>query len=350
VTVSASTVLANTVPASAPSPVVAALKRFRPVPHGLAVYDIGVEDAAWALRMNASAVLDLAECGLPHVVDPERGPLFDYDDIMNVGRFSGTGETGPELALRFLMRFVAMPSASWYQPRGWLVTVGAAADPAAGKRITAGLGLRRPDYAAPGVRVLPSHEPDAGYRRPDDEELQTAAYQVAVRLTGAAHVIADPAVRPIWDGVVEPLVAGEVGFQAVAEPLRRDHHRAWELGIADCIVASKVLADRLKAAGLQARVRRGYQLGLYGSDHAWCELFEDGEYKPMDPLFSYLGRVGAPELGLPPSAQFAEAAYGGRFNRLLPFVAEDAEPLIYLDGRPAPYWALAGVGAKPHSL
>ena len=180
--------------------------------------------------------------------------------------------------------------------------------------------------------------------------MQAAAYQAAVRITGAAHVVADPAVRPIWDGVVGPLVTGEVGFQAVAEPLRRDHHRAWALGTADCIVASKVLADRLNEAGLSARVRRGYQLGLYGSDHAWCELFEDGEYKPLDPMFSYLGHVGAPALGLPPSPAFAEAAYGGRFNRLLPFVGQDAEPLIYLDGRPAPYWALAGVGAKPFDL
>lgn len=335
---------------SAPSPVVAALERFRPVPHDLAVYDIGVDDAARALRVEPSAVLDLAEHGLPHLVDAERGHLFDYDDVMNVGRFSGTGETGPELALRFLMRFVAMPSASWYQPRGWLVTVGAAADPAASTRTATGLGLRRPDYAAPGVRVLSSHEPEAGYRRPTDEVLQTAAYQVAVRLTGAAHVIGDPAARPIWDEVVGPLVAGEVGFQAVAEPLRRDHHRAWRLGIADCIVASKVLADRLNEAGLQARVRRGYQLGLYGSDHAWCELFEDGEYKPLDPLFSYFGHRGAPDLGLPPSPQFAQAAYGGRFNRLLPFVSDDAEPLIYLNEQPAPYWALAGVGAKPYPL
>jgi len=115
-----------------------ALTRFRPVPGDIAVYDIALEPAARALRVEPSVVLELAEQGLPHRIDAACGPMFDYDDVMNVGRFSGTGATGPELALRFLMRFVAMPAASWYAPRGWLVTVGAAADPADPGRPAAG--------------------------------------------------------------------------------------------------------------------------------------------------------------------------------------------------------------------
>ncbi len=326
-----------------------ALERFRFVPADIACYDTDVSSAARTLRVGPGQVTELAAAGLPHCDDPRRGPLFDYDDVMNVGKFSGTGITGPELALRFLMRFSAMPEDTWHSPRRWLVTVAAAgragrAGPAApGGQVS----LRGPDLTAPGIGYLSSHRLAPGLIRPTGAEFESRPYQVAVRITGARHVIADPRVRTAFDDVVQPIVDRSVVFQSVAETLRADHLRAWRLGMADCMVASKVLADRLRDLGLRARVRRGYLLGLYGSDHAWCELAEDGEYKPLDPMYCYLGRVGAPDLGLRPSPAFAVAAFGGRFNRLLPFQGEQGEPLVYLDGRPAPYWALAGISSQP---
>jgi hypothetical protein len=327
-----------------------ALDRFRFVPADVASYDTDAVAAARALRVGRDQVAELAVAGLPHMDDPERGPLFDFDDVMNVGKFSGTGVTGPELALRFLMRFSALPPETWYSPRQWVVTVAAAGpDGSDGPTQPPGeVSLRGPDLTAPGIRHLGAHRPGAGLTEPSGAEFQTRPYQVAVRITGAMHVIADPRARAVFDEVVQPLVDRAVVFQSVAETLRADHERAWRLGIADCMVASKVLADRLRGLGLSARVRRGYQLGLYGSDHAWCELEEDGEYKSLDPLYSYLGRVGAPDLGLTPSPTFAAAAFGGRFNRLLPFIGDNGDPLVYLDGRPAPYWALAGVSARPY--
>jgi hypothetical protein len=323
-----------------------ALGRFRFVPADIACYDTDVSSVAQALRVGPAQVAELAVAGLPHADDPRRGPLFDYDDVMNVGKFSGTGITGPELALRFLMRFSAMPEDTWHSPRQWLVTV-AAAGPAGPAAPGGQVSLRGPDLTAPGIRHLSSHQPAPGLNRPTGAEFESRPYQVAVRITGARHVIADPQVRRAFDDVVQPIVDRRVVFQSVAEALRADHHRAWRLGMADCMVASKVLADRLRDLGLRARVRRGYLLGLYGSDHAWCELVEDGEYKALDPMYCYLGRVGAPDLGLRPSPTFAAAAFGGRFNRLLPFQGEQGAPLVYLDGRPAPYWALAGISSKP---
>ena len=329
-----------------------ALERFKFVPADVASYDTDAVGVARALRVGPDEVADLARAGLPCLDDPDRGPLFDYDDVMNVGKFSGTGITGPELALRFLMRFSAMPPETWHSPRQWLVTVTASGPDGPGgpdmQCLPAGqVSLRGADFTAPGIRRL-AHQPAPGFMAPTGEEFQSQPFQAAVRITGAAHVIADPRVRPVFDEVVQPLVDQDVVFQSVAEPLRTDHNRAWCMGIADCMVASKVLADRLGDLGLPARVRRGYQLGLYASDHAWCELFEDGEYKPLDPLYSYLGRVGAADIGLTPSSSFAAASFGGRFNRLLPFLGKDAEPLVYIGGRPAAYWALAGVSARPY--
>ncbi|HST66987.1 MAG TPA: hypothetical protein VLM05_17535, partial [Mycobacteriales bacterium] len=286
------------VPASAGNPgakaLTGALNRFVTVPADVAQYDTDVETASRALRAEPAAVEALAGAGLPHVADPERGPLFDYDDVMNVGMFSGTGETVPELGLRFLMRFAAAAPASWYEPREWLVgidpagSLGPLAEGASGPRIE----VRTPDTTAAGLEVLSRPCGDATLPPPLDADLQTGGYELAVRLTGERQTVTDPRAYAIWDGIVTPLAERTVTYQTVPERLRADHHRAWDLGIADCIVASKLLAERLTAAGLTARVRRGYLLGLFGSDHAWCELEEDGVRKPLDPVFCFVARTG----------------------------------------------------------
>ncbi|KUJ69099.1 hypothetical protein ACZ90_14235 [Streptomyces albus subsp. albus] len=322
-----------------------ALGRFTAVPADVGRYDTDTATAARALRADPAQVARLADEGLPHLQDPDRGPLFDYDDLMNVGMFCGTGQTVPELGLRFLMRFAASPRASWYQPREWRVGVHPART-AGGEGPTAGeapgvlpaVTVRVPDTAAPGVELL-SGEPFPG-------ALRSSGYEATVRLTGAEQEVRDPRIRAVWDEVVGELAARRVNYQTVPEPLRTDHHRAWELGIADCVVASRLLADRLRAAGFEARPRRGYLLGLFGSDHAWCDVVEDGTHKSLDPVFAFVATVGD-ERGVAESPDFARACRGGRFNRLLPCVTDSAEPLVYFDGAPAPYWAMVGVSARP---
>ncbi|MFJ3209334.1 hypothetical protein [Streptomyces flaveolus] len=334
-----------TVETAAADTLLGALDRFRTAPADVARYDTDTPTAARALRAAPEQVARLASAGLPHVVDSARGPLFDYDDLMNVGMFCGTGQTVPELGLRFLMRFAAAPRASWFAPRDWEIgvhpsrTAGgeAAEDRAAGdggRKVT----VRVPDLSAPGVELL-----EGG---PFDRPLHDSGYTAAIRLTGAAHTVRDPRVHEAWSEVVDALAARRVVYQTVPEPLRADHHRAWELGIADCVVASRLLADRLRAAGLEATARRGYLLGLFGSDHAWCDVVEDGVHKSLDPVFAFVATVGD-ERGVAESPEFAAACLGSRFNRLLPCRTDSAEPLVYFDGEPAPYWAMVGVGARP---
>ncbi|MEU3659508.1 hypothetical protein AB0E77_07035 [Streptomyces sp. NPDC032940] len=333
-----------TVETAAADTLLGALDRFRTAPSDVARYDTDTTTAARALRAAPGQVARLASAGLPHVVDPARGPLFDYDDLMNVGMFCGTGQTVPELGLRFLMRFAAAPRTSWFAPRDWEIgvhpsrTAGgeAAEDRAAGdgRKVT----VRVPDLSAPGVELL-----EGG---PFDEALHPSGYTAAVRLTGAAHTVRDPRIHEAWSEVVDALATRRVIYQTVPEPLRADHHRAWELGIADCVVASRLLADRLRAAGLEATARRGYLLGLFGSDHAWCDVVEDGVHKSLDPVFAFVATVGD-ERGVAESPEFAAACFGSRFNRLLPCRTDSAEPLVHFDGEPAPYWAMVGVGARP---
>ncbi|MEU3827365.1 transglutaminase [Streptomyces sp. SID161] len=330
---------------AAPHALLGALDRFRVAPADVARYDTDTATAARALRAAPEQVARLAAEGLPHVVDSARGPLFDYDDLMNIGMFCGTGQTVPELGLRFLMRFAASPRASWFAPRDWEIGVhpsrtagGEGAEAPAADADLPALTVRVPDLSAPGVQLL-----DGG---PFDEPLRADGYQAAIRLTGAEHTVRDPRIHEVWAEVVDGLASHRVVYQTVPEPLRADHHRAWGLGMADCVVASRLLADRLRAAGMEATARRGYLLGLFGSDHAWCDVVEDGVHKSLDPVFAFVSTVGDAR-GVAQSPEFAAACFGSRFNRLLPCRTDSAEPLVYFDGEPAPYWAMVGVGARP---
>ncbi|MFI0980760.1 transglutaminase domain-containing protein [Streptomyces sp. NPDC021093] len=351
---------------------------FRPVPGDLASYDTDLEDAAVHLGIAADRLAPLAASDLPHVRDPGRGTLFDYTDLTNAAYFSGSGTSVPELAWRFLLRFGQSAPSTWYRPQTWDVTV---QPPQTSRRVARELGplcLAVPDSGADGVELLdvletpggtdasapggtdaatpslagaatPGH---AGAATPGhagavtpglaDRGYQDSGYRVVVRLSGTEDQARDPRVRSAYDRVLDALGSGAVAYQAVAEALRADPERAWELGMADCVVASRLIAAQLRAAGLTARTRRGYILGLVGGDHTWCEVEEDGRWKVLDPVFAHLiGRTGADD-------SFREACRGGRFNRLLPCAVDDAAPLIIrADGEPVPLWALAGVSARP---
>jgi hypothetical protein len=317
----------------------AAVGRFTVAPPEVAQYDTTVDVAATALRTDPARIVELAEAGLPHRVDPRRGPLFDYDDVTNVGFFCGTGETTPELGLRFLMRFAASPAPTWVAPKTWEVVVRPVPRiDTADDRALPQIGVRLPDLTATGVDPVAPIETDGP---------APSWFRLVATLTGARQEITDPRVRGVWESILGPLADGSVLYQTVPERLRADAERAWSMGIADCVVASRVLAGRLRGLGLEARVRRGYLLGLFGSDHSWCELVSDGVAKPMDPIFAHFARVGDQAKAIAKSPEFAEACYGSRFNRLLPCVSDDGEPLVYFDGEPAPYWAMVGVSARP---
>jgi len=310
-----------------------ATERFVPVPADFACYETDVRWAARVLDTGPDHLETLAANGFPHADDPERGPLFDHVDLMNLAMYgAGNGQTIPDLAIRFLLRFADADPRTWYEPREWRVRVRPP------KHAPAGLTaqeyrISRPDVTAPGIQAIRPAVADG------------VGFEVVVRITGAPASIQD---RQIWDvyaELVDALNTGTVVYQAVPERLRMRHATAWELGMADCVVTSRLLAERLRAAGHTARARRGYLLGLVGSDHAWCEVYEDGAWKPVDVVFASL--AGTQRFDA--SASFVAACGGGRFNRLLPCQADDAVALVAIDDEPAPPWALAGVSCQPWS-
>lgn len=323
-----------------------AIGRFVLVPAEHASYDTDAASAARWLGLAEPEIAALADAGLPHITDSRRGPLFDYTDLVNAAMFCGSERSVPELALRLLLRFAASPAASWYEPRKWLV--GIRLPEATGpERDRPAVWVRVPDVSAEGVAAVPEAE-RAGFVPPAGREPVARGYQLVVQLSGAPGMVADQRVRAVWTEVVGALASGDVIYQTVPESLRMVHERAWQLRMADCIVVSRLLAERIRELGVPARARRGYLLGLVGSDHAWCEVHEGGRWKPLDAVFAFAAAGGAPGRTLGVDApEFAEACFGSRFNRLLPCAADDAAPLVYFGERPAPPWALAGVSARP---
>jgi hypothetical protein len=275
--------------------------------------------AATVLRCTHEDIAQLAQQGLPHVASAQ-GPLFEFFDIMNIGRFSQTAVTTPELTGLTLMRFSRKPCTVWLGAKEWVVSV-RLPDNESGR-----YWIRVPDFASPGVTRL-----DQQFDQPIVAEVQqNHSYTVAVRVDGVHDVIRASAVRDVYRDMLHTLCSGEVIYQAVCEPLRMEHSHAWRLGMADCMVANRVLADRLRSIGLCARARRGFILGLVGSEHAWCEVYEENKWKSMD-----VGFAAMPS-GLPlgkrarEQDEFVSHCFGTRFNRCIPCVSNNAEPLMYV--------------------
>jgi hypothetical protein len=310
--------------------------RFEPTPPDLAVFDTTLADAATVLCTDEAGV---AALGLRQV-----DGLLDFTDVANAALHSGTGSTLPELARQLLMRFAAASPDSWFAPLEWTVAVHR---PPGGRTVR----MAVPDLGADGVELLDDPatgtSPAPGTQPPRPVVAaghQVEPYQVRVRLTGERYDVTDRRIHAAFDDVLDAFDSGAVHYQAIAEPLRTDHQRSWDLGVADCVVAGKVLADRLRAAGFQARARRGFLLGLIGNDHGWCEVHLDGRWRALDPVFAYL----AAEHGRGSGAEFRAACRGSRFNRVLPCaVAESAALFQRPDGAPAPAWAIGAVSARP---
>lgn len=300
----------------------AAVAGLRTVPPEYAVYDAGAAVAGTFLRLPPQVLPALAAAGLPHRDGGDGEPRFDFTDLTNLALRCGLGTTVPELARRFLLRFVIGAPETWYDERTWRITV---APPKGGET---GWQLLPLDADAPGIDV---HE---------SETVEGTTTSI-VTVVGRPDTVTDPAVIGPYEAILAALVSGDVAYQAVPEPLRDRYAEAWRYGIADCVVVSRLLASRIAATGSRARARRGYLLGLLGSDHAWAEVYADGRWQCLDPVFELLAAT------TPDTDEFRHACRGSRFNRLVPCATDTAAPLVSLPGRVTPAWALAGVSSTP---
>jgi Transglutaminase-like superfamily len=247
-------------------------------------------------------VVDLLVAAGLSTPDADGTARFDYVDLMNLGLLSGTGRSLPELSERQCMRIAAGPPESWLPARDWRLRLEARCE-AAG--CAAPVTVLRPGGTGDGAAAV-----CRGWEETGDGPAATV--ELLVTTTGSAGQVRTPAVREMFTEVVEGLRGGRYTFAWLPQGLRADVDAALARGTLDCVATSLLLARWCGQAGVPARTRTGFLLGMVGVEHGWLEVREDGRWLPVDPLLAYLA-------GRHPGSDRAFAGFclGSRSNRVL---------------------------------
>jgi hypothetical protein len=260
------------------------------------------------LGCSPEALDAVARAGLPRVGDDPvtGGPLYDFHDVVNVGLAAGKGTSVGELGERALLRYARSRPDTWVGPRAWTVelTYRCGHGPAcAGGRwqvAAPALGEFGGRLDALATQVDPSGS--------------AVDVRVSCTISGTRHRVISPVVRDAYADSLDAFRDGRRRYQWLPDALRRTPSRALAWGVADCLVASVALADRLAASGFVTRTRTVTALGLASIDHAWAEVQDtDGLWKPLDPVFAYLAQRAGPR------TEFAAFCCGSASNRVLPW-------------------------------
>jgi hypothetical protein len=252
------------------------------------------------LRCDEAAIATLLAAGLPGFGAGEEG--LRRCDVLNVGLYSGSGRTIPEIAEAHRVRFAAEPRENWLTPRAWDISF----DLRCPRGCAEGCWfLRRPSPERAGGAVVdwPATQARSG------SSLRVAA-QVIV--AGAEGVVQPEGARMLFMELVDDLVHQRIRYQYLPPGLRRDPEAAVECRVLDCMAASLLLQRRCQDLGLAARTRKGLLLGAATVEHVWLELLGiDGGWVPMDPVLAALASRSGEGEG------FVEFACGSIANRLL---------------------------------
>ncbi|MBC3988216.1 transglutaminase domain-containing protein [Streptomyces sp. AC563] len=302
------------------------VERMIPVPAGHRDARLDVDEAAHQLGCDSELVELLVAAGFPAEETP-RGPRFDYHDVMNLGLQSGTGKSVAELGERSCMRLATGRPESWTTARTWRVRLAASVE---GSPETVVVPL------PPAPKVLGG---ELLAWQADVDGPGTAEARLTTR--GLVDSPRTDAVRDIHDQLLDELATGVYQYGWIPGTLRAEPRTALAHRMADCVVSAWLMRERAEEAGLRARTRKGFLLGLIGVEHAWTEVYEEGRWLVLDPVLAYLGgrqRNTAPE--------FADFCRGSIHNRVLAWDRTAEEPLadhvsangerILVDCRPLP--------------
>lgn len=253
------------------------------------------------LRCTDNDLIALVDAGLPTDAADDR-QLFDPNDLYNLGMYSATGRTQPELAFTMLFRFTKNDLDQLRATRRWHFT----------------LRLECVDCQGPGEWTVrePAGEVFGGGKcdvvRPARSS-RTATYSAVVTTSGTDTPLLSSELRK----VVLDYRAENLRWQMLPHALQRDPSAVHALGATDCIAASLYLAERFRAEGYTAHARRGWFCGVLGGivdlPHAWVEVVDDdGHPKAVDVTTAQLAAQLSPE-----TKAFQELCVGSAFNRVV---------------------------------
>lgn len=267
------------------------------------------------LRCESADIETLVDAGLPFELrDGVR--YFDPNDLYNLGMYSNSSKTQPELAFRLLFRFASRPLDDLLREKSWdfrvqLECVGCTA--------SAPWRLEEPDIARFGGHIVDVTAPTASSG--------TAEYTATVTTTGARTPVVSPVLRRLTR---EYLDAG-YRWQMIPVPMQADYELVHALGATSCIAASLCLADSFRAAGYQAEAKRGWFCGVLGGaldlPHACVEVEDDdGAVKTVDIAKAQLAARISPDTG-----EFQQLCLGSIYNKVIPSTASGNAPFGYHD-------------------
>ncbi|MGW0770445.1 hypothetical protein [Streptomyces sp. NPDC002676] len=280
------------------------------------------------LRCGPAEIDRLVAAGLPF---EERDGVrcFDPNDLYNLGMYSGTSKTQPELAFRMLFRFTGRPVDDLLRNKTWDFQVRLECPDCAGE---APWRLEEPDITRFGGVVADVTRPAAG--------TGSATYTATVTTTGALTPVVSPVLRKL---TAEYLAAG-YRWQMIPVAMQADYQLVHDLGATSCIAASLLLAERFREAGYRAEAKRGWFCGVLGGaldlPHASVELEDDdGRVKTIDIAKSQLAARLSGNTG-----GFRELCLGSIYNKVIPSTARGNAALGYHEcGSPTPVLVRADI-------
>ncbi|MET7641822.1 hypothetical protein [Streptomyces sp. NPDC005438] len=257
----------------------------------------------------------LVDAGLP--CESRSGArFFDANDLYNLGMYSGKSRTQPELAFRMLFRFAGRPVDALLRPKTWNFRVTLECGECQGD---APWRFEEPDVARFGGDLAEVTAPETGR--------DSAVYAARVTVTGARTPLVSSELRKV---VHEYLDSG-YRWQMIPVAMQADYALVHSLGSTSCIAASLFLAERFRAAGYRAGVRRGWFCGVLGGaldlPHACVEVTDDdGVVKTVDIAKAQLAARLAKN-----TEEFQELCLGSIYNKVILSTASGDMPLGHHD-------------------
>lgn len=257
------------------------------------------------LRCEPADLDKLVDAGLPF--EYRLGVRhFDTNDLYNLGMYSKSSRTQPELAFRLLFRFASRPVDDLLREKSWDFRLRLDCADCAG---VAPWRLEEPDIVRFGGRVAVVTAPAASSG--------SAEYAATVTTTGARTPVVSPELRRLTRDYLD---AG-YRWQMIPVAMQADYELVHALGATSCIAASLFLAERFRLAGYRAQAKRGWFCGVLGGaldlPHACVEVEDDdGALKTVDIAKAQLAARLSPNTG-----EFQELCLGSIYNKVIPSTA-----------------------------
>lgn len=278
----------------------------------------------WVTRAGA---LEMLQCGpdtldlllregLPHGGEPGE-ERFDRFDLVNLALYSGSGTSVPEKTMRFALRWMHADPQTLYRPQRWDCSVALTPPPGDEDADPAGmewnLATPRPELHGGWTESLTAGPEGAVIGEKDITVSGTTGLTASgvVVTSGEHRVIRSPRLREI----VTAYGPDRYRWGRMPEEMQWRKEVVLSQGYASCISVCMELAEQCRAAGFEARTRRGWIMGMLDLAHSWLEVVdEDGLIKTVDPAFVILADHHAET----PHPDVFEAFNGSLLNRLMP--------------------------------